>query len=56
MQDTSELSGVGGRKDVFPLKSYSQESTPTLPVTILILRALQQALYAAEDYLEGSDP
>ena len=56
MQDTSELSGVGGTKDVFPVKSYSQESTPTLPVTILILRALQQALYAAEDYLEGSNP
>ena len=56
MQDTSKLSGVGGTKDVFSLKSHSQESTPTVPVTILILRALQQALYAAEDYLEGSNP
>jgi len=55
MQDAANLSGVGGTKDVFPLKSFSQEVTPTVPVSILMMRALQQALYAADDYLEGSD-
>lgn len=52
-QKAASLSGIGGTKDIFPVKSYSYEEHPTAPVSILILRALQQALYAAEDYLEG---
>ena len=52
-QDTAAQSGVGGTKDVFPIKSFSQESRPTIPLSILIMRTLEQALFAAEDYLEG---
>ena len=46
------LSGSGGIKDVFPVKSYSNEYKPTLDVGILLLHGLQHALYAAEDYLD----
>ena len=55
MQETAGLSGVGGTKDVFPVKSFSQEIEPTIPVSILLLRALQHALYSAVDYLEDCD-
>ena len=47
---------MGGPKDVFPVKAFSHESEPISSVSILILRALKHALYAAEDYLEGSNP
>ena len=52
MQEVAGLTGAGGTKDVFPVKSFSHKIEPTTPVSILLMRALQHALYAAEDYLE----
>ena len=42
---------MGGRKDIFPVKSLNTESGPTPQLSALICNALMQALYAAEDYL-----
>ena len=53
-QDVARVTGISGTKDVFPMKSFSSEYEPDKGVGILILRALQHALYAAVDYLEGA--
>ncbi len=55
MQDLEESSGVGGRKDILPIKNLSQETEPTPEAGVLMYRALQQALYAAVDYLRECD-
>ena len=50
---------MGGRKDILPIKNLSEETRPTLEAGVLVSRALQQALYAATDYLrerEEMDP
>ena len=44
-------SGVGGLKDILPIKNLSTETRPTPEAGVLVCRALQQALYAAVDYL-----
>ena len=55
LQDLEDRSGVGGCKDILPIKNLSKEMTPTPEAGILVCRALQQALYAAVDYLRGRD-
>ena len=55
LQELEESSGVGGRKDILPIKNLSQETTPTAAAGVLVFRALQQALYAAADYLGECD-
>ena len=47
-QEVASLSGSGGTKDVFPMKSFSNEYEPTPDVGVLILRGLQHALFAAQ--------
>ncbi len=54
MQDVAETSGVGGRKDVLPIKNFCDESEPTMEAGVLVYRALQEALYAAMDHLRRS--
>ena len=54
-QDLEERSGVGGRKDILPIKNLSTETRPTPEAGVLVCRALQQALYAAVDYLREYD-
>lgn len=54
-QDLESTAGVGGQKDTLPIKNLSNEGAPTLKGSILILKALQQALYAAMDYLRECD-
>lgn len=46
-----ETAGVGGRKDILPVKSLSNEMGPTTELSALMCTALEQALYAAEDYV-----
>jgi hypothetical protein len=46
---------VGGQKDILPIKNFSSEAAPTLEASMLMLKALQQALYAAMDYLRECD-
>ena len=53
-QEVASLSGSGGAKDVFPMASFVDEYEPDRAIGIPIMRALQHALYAAEDYLEGT--
>ncbi|KAK9815947.1 hypothetical protein WJX72_012472 [[Myrmecia] bisecta] len=53
MPEVATLAGVGGTKDVFPVKSFSHEYEPNYEVGILLFRALEHALYAATDYLEA---
>ena len=55
VQDLEESSGVGGRKDILPIKNLSEETQPTPEAAVLVCRALQQALYAAVDYLREYD-
>ncbi len=55
LQDLEESSGVGGRKDILPIKNLSNETTPTSEASALVCRALQQAQYAAVDYLRECD-
>ena len=55
LQDLEDRSGVGGCKDILPIKNLSKEITPTPEASVLVCRALQQALYAAVDYLRGRD-
>lgn len=55
VQDLEESSGVGGRKDILPIKNLSKETEPTPEAGVLMYRALQQALYAAVDYLRECD-
>lgn len=55
VQDLEESSGVGGRKDILPIKNLSKETEPTPEAGVLVCRALQQALYAAVDYLRECD-
>lgn len=52
-QELACLSGIGGTKDIFPMKAFSNEYEPTHDIGILLFGGLQHALYAAEDYLEG---
>ena len=53
LQELEETSGVGGRKDILPIKNLCKEMAPTAEVRVLVCRALQQALYAAVDYLRA---
>ena len=46
--------GVGGQKYILPIKNFTKEMTPTAAAGILVCRAIQHALYAAEDYLRDS--
>ena len=46
---------MGGRKDILPIKNLSNETEPTPEAGVLMCRALQQALYAAVDYLRERD-
>ena len=55
MQVVEDSSGVGGRKDILPIKNLSKENYPTPEAGILVCRALQQALFAAVDYLREQD-
>ena len=55
MQELEDSSGVGGRKDILPIKNLSSETAPTAEASVLVCRALQQALYAAVDYLRECD-
>ena len=55
LQELEETSGVGGRKDILPIKNLSQETAPSVEAGMLVCRALQQALFAAVDYLRESD-
>ncbi|DBA72796.1 TPA: hypothetical protein ACH3X2_010185 [Trebouxia sp. C0005] len=55
MEDLEEDSGVGGSKDILPIKNLSKETEPTPEAGVLVCRALQQALYAAVDYLRECD-
>jgi hypothetical protein len=50
----ADMSGVGGCKDVLPIKNFCDESEPTTEAGILVYRALQEALYAAIDHLRRS--
>lgn len=54
LQELVNSSGVGGRKDILPIKN-SSEAAPTAEARVLVCRALQQALYAAVDYLRECD-
>ncbi|KAL0033092.1 hypothetical protein WJX79_002778 [Trebouxia sp. C0005] len=54
MEEVADISGVGGRKDVLPIKNFCDESEPTAEAGILVFRALQEALYAAIDHLRRS--
>lgn len=51
LQELVESSGVGGRKDIMPIKNFSEGMTSTAEVRVLVCRALQQALFAAVDQL-----
>ena len=51
LQELEDTSGVGGRKDILPIKNLSNETAPTAEARVLVCRAVQQALYAAVDYL-----
>lgn len=54
VQEVADMSGVGGRKDVLPIKNFCDESEPTTEAGTLVYRALQEALYAAIDHLRRS--
>lgn len=56
MQELERTAGVGGRKDILPVKNFSEEMEPTAEVSVLMCRALQQALYAAEDFVAECGP
>ncbi|KAL3132022.1 Interferon-induced protein 44-like [Trebouxia sp. C0010 RCD-2024] len=51
VEELEETAGVGGRKDILPVKSLSNEMGPTTELSALMCKALEQALYAAEDYV-----
>ena len=55
LQELEDTSGVGGRKDILPIKNLSSETAPTAEARVLVCRAVQQALYAAVDYLRECD-
>ena len=55
LQELEGTAGVGGRKDILPIKNFSSEAAPTVEASMLMLKALQQALYAAMDYLRECD-
>ena len=55
LQELEDSSGVGGRKDILPIKNLCKETAPTAEARLLVCRALQQALYAAVDYLRECD-
>ncbi len=54
VQEVADVSGVGGRKDVLPIKNFCDESEPTAEAGILVYRTLQEALYAVIDHLRRS--
>ena len=56
-QAVGEGSGVGGIKDVFPIKNLTKEESEEgiRSITVLAFRALKNALYAASDYLQDQD-
>ena len=58
VQVVGEVSGVGGIKDVFPIKNLTQDETSEglNAIQVLTLRLLQNALYAASDYLQDQRP
>ena len=53
MQAVAIKAGVGGQKDVFPIKCMTDESGPTPALQALVCTALQKALYYAEDYVSN---
>ena len=55
LQELEGTAGVGGQKDILPIKNFSSEAAPTAEASMLMLKALQQALYAAMDYLRECD-
>ena len=55
LQELEGTAGVGGRKDILPIKNFSSEAAPTVEASMLMLKALQQALYAAMDYQRECD-
>ena len=57
LQELEESSGVRGRKDILPIKNLCKEMhmAHTAEARVLICRAVQQALYAAVDYLRECD-
>ena len=50
-QELEENAGVGGRKDILPVKSLSSETGPNINISALVCTALQEAIYCAEDYV-----
>lgn len=50
-QELEETAGVGGRKDILPVKNLSNEMGPTTELSALMCKALEQCLFAAEDYI-----
>lgn len=54
MQAVGESTGVGGTKDIFPIKNLTQEESEEglRAIKILAFRLLRNALYAASDYLQ----
>ena len=53
LQVVATTAGVGGQKDVFPIKSMTDESGPNPALQALVCTAVQQALYYAEDYVSN---
>lgn len=53
MQTVATNAGVGGQKDVFPIKSMTDESGPTAALQALVCSAVQKALFYAEDYVSN---
>lgn len=53
LQAVATSAGVGGQKDVFPIKSMTDESGPNPALQALVCTAVQQALYYAEDYVSN---
>ena len=51
LQELEDSSGVGGPKDIMPIKNFSEGMASSAEVRVLVCRAPQQALYAAVDHL-----
>lgn len=52
-QKLASESGLGGAKDIFPVKSYSSETEPAAQVAVLLFGAIRHALFAATDFLRA---
>ncbi|KAK9815950.1 hypothetical protein WJX72_012481 [[Myrmecia] bisecta] len=50
-REVTMLAGVGGTKDVFPVKSFSHEYEPQYEAGVLLFHAIKHALFAATDYI-----